>query len=51
MIAGASAPIDVHKDRLMVRFKSAGTEKDLIRQMVNYCRSWKKPPSRKSDRS
>ena len=39
LIAEQVVRIDVHKDRLIIRFKSAGTDEGLIRQMVKRCRS------------
>jgi site-specific DNA recombinase len=47
MIAEQVVRIDVHKDRLMVRFKSAGTEEESTDgQLLSI--PWQKPPSRKS---
>jgi hypothetical protein len=49
MIAEQVVRIDVHKDRLMVRFKSAGTEEGYHStdgQLLSI--PWQKPPSRKS---
>jgi hypothetical protein len=49
MIAEQVVRIDVHKDRLMVRFKSAGTEEESHStdgQLLSI--PWQKPPSRKS---
>jgi site-specific DNA recombinase len=49
IIAEEVARIDVHKDRLIVRFKSAGTEEESHStngQLLSI--PWKKPPSRKS---
>jgi site-specific DNA recombinase len=49
MIAEQVVRIDVHKDRLMVRFKSAGAEEgshSTDRQLLSI--PWQKPPSRKS---
>jgi site-specific DNA recombinase len=49
MIAEQVVRIDVHKDRLIVRFKSAGTEEESHRtdgQLLSI--PWQKPPSRKS---
>src|SRR6266403_5297577 len=49
MIAGQVVRIDVHKDRLIIRFKSAGTEEgshSTDGQLLSI--SWQKPPSRKS---
>jgi hypothetical protein len=47
MIAEQVVRIDVHKDRLMVRFKSAGTEEESTDgQLLSI--PWRKPPSRRS---
>jgi site-specific DNA recombinase len=49
MIAEQVVRIDVHKDRLIVRFKSAGTEEESHStdgQLLSI--PWQKPPSRKS---
>src|ERR1700681_1464943 len=47
MIAKQVVRIDVHKDRLMVRFKSAGTDEESTDgQLLSI--PWQKPPSRKS---
>src|SRR5258705_936457 len=47
MIAEQVVRIDVHKDRLIVRFKSAGTEEGSSDgQLLSI--PWRKPPSRKS---
>ncbi len=49
MIAQQMVRIDVHKDRLIVRFKSAGTEEgshSTDGQLLSI--PWQKPPSRKS---
>jgi site-specific DNA recombinase len=49
MIAGQVVRIDVHKDRLIIRFKSAGTEEgshSTDGQSLSI--PWQKPPSRKS---
>ena len=49
VIATQVIRIDVHKDRLIVRFKSAGTEEECQptdRQLLSI--PWQKPPSRKS---
>ena len=49
MIAEQVARIDVHKDRLVIRFKSAGTEEESHStdgQLLSIV--WQKPPSRKS---
>ena len=47
MIAEQLVRIDVHKDRLMVRFKSAGTEEESTDDQLLSI-PWQKPPSRKS---
>jgi hypothetical protein len=49
MIAERVARIDVHKDRLIIRFKSAGSEEESHStdgQLMSI--PWQKPPSRKS---
>jgi site-specific DNA recombinase len=47
MIAEELVRIDVHKDRLIIRFKSAGSEEESTGgQLVSI--PWQKPPSRKS---
>jgi site-specific DNA recombinase len=47
MIAEQVVRIDVHKDRLIVRFKSAGTEQESTDgQLLSI--PWQKPPSRRS---
>jgi site-specific DNA recombinase len=49
VIAEQVVRIDVHKDRLIIRFKSAGTEEgshSTDGQLLSI--PWKKPPSRKS---
>src|SRR5256885_2864595 len=47
MIAEHVVRIDVHKDRLIVRFKSAGTEQESTDgQLLSI--PWQKPPSRRS---
>src|SRR5258708_32203937 len=49
MIAEQVVRIDVHKDRLIVRFKSAGPEEEshsMDGQLLSI--PWQKPPSRKS---
>src|SRR5438105_3904900 len=47
MIAEQVIRIDVHNDRVMVRFKSAGTEQESTDgQLLSI--PWQKPPSRKS---
>src|ERR1700687_1883365 len=49
MIAAQVARIDVHKDRLIVRFKSAGNEEGSdSTDAVLLSIPWQKPPSRKS---
>ncbi len=49
VIAKQVLRIDVHKDRLMVRFKSAGTEEGShSTDGVSLSIPWQKPPSRKS---
>jgi hypothetical protein len=40
--------IDVHKDRLIVRFKSAGTEESHSTDGQLLSIPWQKPPSRRS---
>jgi site-specific DNA recombinase len=47
MIAEQVIRIDVHNDRLMVRFKSAGTEQESTDGQLLSIR-WQKPPSRRS---
>ena len=44
MLAEQVVRIDVHKDRLIVRFKSAGNEEGSVSLSI----PWQKPPSRKS---
>ena len=47
VIAEQVVRIDVHKDRLIIQFKSAGTEEESTDgQLLSI--SWQKPPSRKS---
>src|SRR5207237_6423380 len=49
MIAEQMLRIDVHKDRLIVRFKSAGTEEGAnSTDGQSLSIPWQKPPSRKS---
>src|SRR5258706_15825564 len=48
MIADQVVRIDVHKDRLMVRFKSAGTEESHSTDGQLLSIPWQKPPSRRS---
>jgi hypothetical protein len=48
MIAEQVVRIDVHKDRLMVRFKSAGTEESHSTDGQLLSIPWQKPPSRRS---
>src|SRR5258706_8995565 len=49
VIAEQVVRIDVHKDRLMVRFKSVGTEEGShSTDDVSLSIPWQKPPSRKS---
>ncbi len=48
MIAEQVVRIDVHKDRLIVRFKSAGTEESHSADGQLLSIPWQKPPSRKS---
>jgi site-specific DNA recombinase len=48
IIAERVVRIDVHKDRLIVRFKSAGTEESHSTDGQLLSIPWQKPPSRKS---
>jgi site-specific DNA recombinase len=48
MIAEQVVRIDVHKDRLIVRLKSAGTEESHSTDGQLLSIAWQKPPSRKS---
>ena len=48
VIAKQLVRIDVHKDRLMVRFKSAGTEESHSTDGQLLSIPWQKPPSRRS---
>jgi hypothetical protein len=48
MISEQVVRIDVHKDRLMVRFKSASTEESDSTDGLLLSIPWQKPPSRKS---
>src|SRR5258708_1993103 len=48
IIAEQVVRIDVHKDRLIVRFKSAGTEEPHSTDGQLLSIPWQKPPSRKS---
>jgi DNA invertase Pin-like site-specific DNA recombinase len=48
LIAEQVVRIDVHKDRLILRFKSAGTEESHSTDGLLLSIPWKKPPSRKS---